>query len=70
MDPRLPDKSCTNETPLHAAVQTGNVSVVRYLLARGARKVKDAWGRDQLQRAEVLGKRDVMQAFEDYGWKS
>ncbi|KAH8900540.1 hypothetical protein GQ53DRAFT_740583 [Thozetella sp. PMI_491] len=70
-DSRLPDGSCADETPLHAAVQSvvdGDVSVVRYLLGRRPRMIKDAWGRDPLERAIFLGKEDVVMVFKEFGW--
>ncbi|KAK3332619.1 hypothetical protein B0T19DRAFT_416117 [Cercophora scortea] len=69
-DPRLPDQSCANESPLHAAVQRGSVEVVEYLLGKGARRAKDAYGHDQVERAVLLGREAVVEAFARFGWLS
>ncbi|KAK3682822.1 hypothetical protein B0T22DRAFT_472054 [Podospora appendiculata] len=69
-DPRLPDQSCANESPLHAAVQRGSAEVVGYLLGKGARRAKDAYGRDQAERAVLLGKEPVVEVFARFGWLS
>jgi hypothetical protein len=66
---KLLDGSCTDETPLHAAVQAGRLDVVEYLLKMGAIAKKDAWGRDQKERAQFLGKRDIVDMFNKFGWK-
>ena len=66
---RFEDGSCANETPLHAAVQAGDPAVVEYLLQCDARRCKDDWGRDQLERARFLKKDELVALFKAHGWE-
>lgn len=54
------------ETALHAAVYSGNLAALQYLLERGAKIVRDGEGKTPFERAVLLDRYRVVRFFADY----
>lgn len=67
-NPQNLDSSDCTETPLHIAVDTGNLAMIEYILSRGALPIKDGFGRTQLDRAILRKRPAVIDLFRKFGW--
>jgi hypothetical protein len=67
-NPKNFDQSDCTETPLHVAVDSGNLAMIEYLLSRGAQSMKDGYGRNQLDRAVLRKRPAVIELFRKFGW--
>ncbi|KAH8594131.1 hypothetical protein B0O99DRAFT_189079 [Bisporella sp. PMI_857] len=58
------------ETPLHMAAESGDPAAVEWLIRHGARRLKNSYDQDQVQRANMYEREDNLLVFQKYsGWE-